>query len=274
MTARTQRESAIDSLNGAVWSQAPVVANFLDKQGFLDCGEQTVLYRVAHDVRGGPILDLGVGAGRTVPILCLLSDDYIGIDYTLDMVDVCRATYPERSFLHLDARDLTKFPSEHFSLVFFSFNGIDAVGHDDRLRIISEVRRVLAPGGYFVFNSHNYDGPDLAKRPWHLRPVFTGGLRRTIRQVAGLRSNLANYRRLARLSVDDGRYAFACNPAHGYSLLMYYGSHRETAAELQRSGFETVEVLAHSGAPVVDGSDVSDHPWLYYVARLDLKPVS
>lgn len=267
------------NINMAIWSQEPVVAHFGDKMGVLDRGEEAVLCRVARDVRNRPILDLGVGGGRTVPMLCLLSDDYVGVDYTQAMVDLCHTRYPEQSFRHLDARDLSVFPPGHFHLVFFSFNGIDAVGHDDRQRIISEVRRVVAPGGYFVFNSHNYDGPDLSNRPWHLRPIpaaSAGGLRKTVRHVVrqsfGLPKNLANYRKLARLSVDDGSYAFASNPAHNYSLLMYYGASGQTAALLKGFGFDTVEVFTKSGEPVDDGSDVSSHPWLYYVARVAAKP--
>lgn len=272
-----RRPNAIvsESINTAVWPQELVIANFVHKMGVIDRGEETVLCRVAHDVRNKPILDLGVGAGRTVPILGLLSDDYVGIDYTQAMVDLCRTRYPERSFRHLDARDLTALPAGYFHLAYFSFNGIDNVDHDDRQRIIAEVRRVVAPGGYFVFSSHNYDGPDLSNRPWHLRPIPTasttgsrGAVSHALRKMISLPTNLANYRRIARLSLDDGRYAFASNPAHNYGLLMYYGGRWETAGLLERFGFDTVEVFTNSGEPVDDGSDVSSHPWLYYVARV------
>jgi len=264
-----------EDINMAVWSQDPIVANFGDKMGALDRGEERVLCRVADDVRNRPILDLGVGAGRTVPMLCLLSDEYIGVDYTQAMVDLCRSRYPERSFRRLDARDLSVFPAGRFHLVLVSFNGIDTVGHNDRQQILAEIRRVVAPGGYFIFNSHNYDGPDRPNRPWHLRPIPTAsaiGLRpsvsHAVRQLIALPRNLANYRRLARLSVDDGCYAFASNPAHNYGLLMYYGARAETAALLERFGFDTVEVFANSGERVDGRSDVSSHPWLYYIARV------
>ena len=280
MTVNLQPSSvAAGNVNKAIWSQELIIANFNDKMGVLDRGEEAVLCRVAPEVRNRPILDLGVGAGRTVPILGLLSDDYVGIDYTHAMVDLCRIRYPERSFRHADARDLAMFPPGYFHLVFFSFNGIDTVGHEDRQRIIAEVRRVVAPGGYFVFNSHNYHGPDLPSRPWHLRPAPTAsaaGLRRTVshalRQIIGLPTNLANYRRLVRLSVNDGRYAFASNPAHNYGLLMYYGAWRHTAALLEQFGFDSVEVFTNSGEPVDDGSDIRSHPWLYYVAQVAAKP--
>lgn len=268
-----------ENINVDVWSQEPIIANFVDKMGAIDRGEERVLCRVARDVRNQPILDLGVGAGRTVPMLCLLSDDYIGVDYTQAMVDLCRICYPDRSFRHLDARDLAVFPTGHFHLVYFSFNGIDTVGHDDRQRIIGEVRRVVAPGGYFVFSSHNYDGPDLSNRPWHLMPIpgasavgLRGTVSHVIRQLISLPRNLANYRRLARLSVDDGRYAFASNPAHNYGLLMYYGARGETTVLLERFGFDTVEVFASSGERLDGNSDVSSEPWLYYVARVAASP--
>ena len=41
-----------------------------------------------------PILDVGVGGGRTTTMLRLLSDDYIGVDYTSEMVAVSRRNYP------------------------------------------------------------------------------------------------------------------------------------------------------------------------------------
>ena len=41
-------------------------------------------------VRGQPILDLGVGGGRTVPLLRAVSSDYVAVDYTPAMGEACR----------------------------------------------------------------------------------------------------------------------------------------------------------------------------------------
>ena len=41
----------------------------------------------------------------------------------------------------------------------FSNNGIDAVDHEGRERILAEARRVLEPGGTFYYSTLNKDGP-------------------------------------------------------------------------------------------------------------------
>ena len=54
------------------------------------------------------------------------------------------------------------FPDAAFDIVAFSYNGLDAVGFEDRHVVLDEVARVLAPGGVFAFSSLNRDGPGYA----------------------------------------------------------------------------------------------------------------
>jgi SAM-dependent methyltransferase len=44
--------------------------------------EVRALEKVRDWVRGRPIMDIGVGTGRTTPYLLDLSPDYVGIDYS------------------------------------------------------------------------------------------------------------------------------------------------------------------------------------------------
>jgi ubiquinone/menaquinone biosynthesis C-methylase UbiE len=54
-----------------------------------------------------------------------------------------------------DACDLS-FKSNEFDAVVFSFNGIDCLyPYEKRIQALSEFRRILKPGGFFVFSSHN-----------------------------------------------------------------------------------------------------------------------
>ena len=71
-----------------------------------DAGERVAIAAIREEVRGKPILDLGVGTGRTIPLFAPLTHDYRGIDYLQAMVDECRARYPAARVDLGDARDL------------------------------------------------------------------------------------------------------------------------------------------------------------------------
>ena len=118
---------SVDDINRANWRDPAVVADFARSQGWLDAGEQAVLLHVADSARGLPVLDVGVGAGRTTPLLRLLSSDYLGIDYTPEMIVRARRRFPDAAFEVADARDLASLSAGSFALAYFSFNGIDAV---------------------------------------------------------------------------------------------------------------------------------------------------
>ena len=86
-------------------------------------------------------MDLGVGGGRTTAFLLQLSKDYVGIDFSNEMIERCRARFPATQFEVRDAQDLSGFEDQSFDFILFSCTGIDLVNHDQRLRILKEVRR-------------------------------------------------------------------------------------------------------------------------------------
>jgi SAM-dependent methyltransferase len=105
---------------------------------------------------GFAILDLGVGGGRTTPYLSGIASDYIGVDYSEEMIRACRMKYPNIRFEVADAADLSLFADEFFEAIVFSFNGIDnLVPDENRQRCIRGCYRVLKPGGTFIFSCHN-----------------------------------------------------------------------------------------------------------------------
>lgn len=266
-----QAAQAADEANRKVWADADVVRTYERAGGTLDDGERSLLLRIADEVRGRPILDIGVGGGRTTPFLLSLSEDYLGIDYTPEMVAVARRRFPDVRFSETDARDLSSLEQANFALALFSHNGIDAVGRDDRSAVMAAVRSVLAPRGWFLFSSHNHDGPVLRNRPWHLRPVSPLSLPKSVawslRQLVRLPRNLRSYRRLAPQGFDDGSYAIAPTLAHRYGLLISYVTASETRRELMGAGFAEVQVFLDSGEPVAVDADLTRAPWLYYLAR-------
>lgn len=71
------------------------------------------------------------------------------------------------TFVICEGRDLSQFRTASFDLILFSFNGIDYLSHAGRLKALTEIRRVLAIGGVFVFSSDNHRSP--ISSPWNLK---------------------------------------------------------------------------------------------------------
>src|SRR5262249_57507217 len=64
-----------------------------------------------------------------------------------------------------DAFDLSFLGKDRFDLVLFSFNGIDYVTQDKRLRVLSEVRaRLRGRDSLFLFSSHSLHSYPFAFR--------------------------------------------------------------------------------------------------------------
>src|SRR5260370_190581 len=58
------------------------------------------------------------------------------------------------------AREHARFGVHHFPLIVLRSNGLAMLGHDDRLRTLTEIHRVLAPDGAFLFSTYNRDSPE------------------------------------------------------------------------------------------------------------------
>ena len=102
------------------------------------------------------ILDVGVGGGRTTPHLAKTASAYVGVDYSEEMVKVCRQKYPELNFKVADVSDLSEFRDASFDVIVMSFNTLDYVlPEEKRWRCLKECHRVLRAGGTLIFSSHN-----------------------------------------------------------------------------------------------------------------------
>ena len=117
--------------------------------------EAEVLEELRGELPKFKMLDIGVGAGRTTKHFSKLVKEYIGIDYSKTMIDACRVKFPQYRLEVADARNLSIFDDGYFDFALFSFNGLDAVVHTDRLKILHEVRRIIRKGGYFCFSTLN-----------------------------------------------------------------------------------------------------------------------
>lgn len=265
--------SDYDPANAKAYNDAIVIRYYTRLSG-LTAQERAVLEPLLPEIRDRPILDLGIGAGRTVPELTRISRDYVGIDYSQGMVDFCRAKYPDTDIRLGDARDMAFFEDGRFRFVLFSFNGIDTVNHADRLRILKEIHRVLEPGGSFVFSSHSRTPYEARERAEKARPMgeklrsardslarLLASPRRSNPEVRKLANRLRNRPREKR----TGEYAIVNDPGHDYALLTYYIHPDRQRRQLLEAGFREVwPAIDGQGRPV---ADCAETPWLYYRAR-------
>jgi SAM-dependent methyltransferase len=255
--------SAVDSLNQATWSKPEGVAVFSGYHGFIDAGERAAFLAVAPRVRGQSALDVGVGGGRTVSLVRLLTDDYIAVDYVPAMVEECRRAYPGLDVRVGDARGLTEFEDGRFGLVLFSFNGIDSIAHEDRARVYREFRRILKPGGWLVFSTHNMDGPSHRDVPWRDYRVRMRGVTGMVRWAVRLPFKLPrysrrwkNYLRNKRMNRSGDGWSLRVSAPHDFALMLHYVTLRALHKELADAGFTSVEVYdSERGRPVTHGDD-------------------
>lgn len=115
-----------------------------------------------------PLLELGCGAGRIAIGLWELGyRDIVAIDFAREMVEEARKIGTLLNygidFRQGDATAL-KFEDEQFDGAIFGFNGLMQIPRrDNRYRAMCEAWRVIRPGSYFVFTSHDRSNPKNRK---------------------------------------------------------------------------------------------------------------
>ncbi len=262
--------------NQDIWAQRRVVQEYEAADGFLDAGERAAFARVAALSQGEPVLDLGVGGGRTVLLLRPLASNYVALDYVPAMVKACARRFPDVDVQLGDARDLRTLPDQSFGLVCFSFNGIDAIDHQGRRRALSEVHRVLKPGGTFWFSTLNLDGMGRRMRPWVPEwPKRKDGLLRftvrVLRTPSAVARRTRNYLGLKRRFTQGDGWCTGTLSAHDYRLLVHYTTLASELRELLEIGFEPAPVvLDTAGRTVGADADVHDVFWFQILARKPL----
>jgi SAM-dependent methyltransferase len=262
----------MDAINRRAWSDPWTVRTYQHLEGWSDRGERAAVHCVREACADRPILDLGVGGGRTVPILRAISRDYVGLDYTPELVGACRARYDGVRLLCGDARDLSRFDDASFGLVVFSYNGIDAVNAVDRVTILGEAHRVLRKGGILLFSTHNRNGPAYEEK-------FNLGIHRTVNPVklsarivvallhAG--RSARNYDGLSRLRYDGDGYAIRNGSELDHGMLVHYITLEAQRSQLASLGFrgDPVVFANRDGRLLAPGDDTHDVSWFHLVVR-------
>jgi SAM-dependent methyltransferase len=205
-----------------------------------------------------------VGTGRTSRYLAPLAGRYVCVDSSPPMVEHVRRHLPGVDVRLADMRDLGAFASGAFDFVLASCNLIDAVSHEDRLRVLAEVRRVLRPAGVFMFSSHNRRLRTAMLGPRLIRSHNPSTQAAQVWRYALSLINHARVRRLRRIETD---YALLNDSGHDYAALHYYIDRDAQRRQLEQAGFQAREIVDTLGRSLQPGDDDSESPSLMYVVE-------
>jgi ubiquinone/menaquinone biosynthesis C-methylase UbiE len=254
-----------DLINIKTYRHKNVVKQY-SHENALQAAEIEALAGIADQIAGGQIMDIGVGGGRTTPGLIQISAHYTGIDYSKNMIEACKVRHPNLVFEVCDARNLEAFSADYYDLVMFSFNGIDYVNHADRLKILTGILRIMKPGGYLVFSSHNRDHGDF-RRSLSKFPVFhrSWSPLRAAKHCVTFTTSLLRHARLSQNNIIENDYAIVNDCAHDYKLMTYYISIASQIRQLRLAGFDGHADAFSASGEKIEYDDSS--AWIYYRTR-------
>jgi len=247
-----------------VYRSAEIVSNYTRESG-LQPAERTIFNELSAELPAMRLLDLGIGGGRTTAELASKVREYTGVDYSPEMIRVCEQKFGGANgritFSVCDARDLSRFQDASFDTVLFSYNGMDCLPHEDRLKILAEILRVLRPDGWFVFSSHNLlHFPRFFRFPW---VTSLARMRRRIKKRRKLLQHHPDYREIARQP-----HAFVYDGTFDCSVRHYYITPENQVRQLREAGFREVRLFAEDGSEVaVSAPRLDRNTWIYYLCR-------
>ena len=249
--------------NRSVYDAPDIVGEYTRLDG-LQKPEMAILREFDAQWSGMRFLDVGVGAGRTTRHFAPKVGEYVGVDFAPEMIHACGKRFASenwRASYHVgDARDMGMFADGSFDFVCFSYNGIDYVDHEGRLRILREIHRVLRTGGHFFFSTHNVlFAPRLFGFRFSWNPP---DLARHFRKVLRRRRHCPDFRRLHRMP-----HAVINDDSHDFRLSTYYIQPTEQIAQLAGNGFAHTRIYSALTGEVLGVGDQRTHHehWLYYL---------
>ena len=252
-------QSEIVSINRKTYANAKVL-DYYDGLTELFPAEKGLFEHLSSKIEKARILDIGVGGGRTTQYLLPRASAYTGIDYVPEFIDRVKKKYPTGTFIVGDARDLGEFNDEAFDFVLFSYNGIDVVLHEDRIRILNEMNRVLKKGGMIMFSSHNRDYRHFRKPYWLTEPKFNLSF---VKNLLSYVFFLPRHLRMRKHEVFNDEYGIVNDQDHRFSLLVYYINVCRQIKQLEDTGMSDVKAYNMKGDQVIADKDSF---WIYYLA--------
>lgn len=261
----------IDENNQKAYAARGIVKHYIQLSR-LQPAEETILELLRDRLSGMKMLDMGVGGGRTTQHFSKAVAEYIGIDYSPEMIAACKKRFSNSSkpirLEVCDARDMSRFPDNSFDFILFSFNGIDYISHSDRLQVLQEIHRVGKPGGYFCFSTHHLPAMEAEfdwKNQLRLNPLKT-----YVNLVMWAIARFFN-RSINLTQLKSSEYAMLRDESHNFRLDTYYVRPPEQIKQLE-SNFREIKVYSwKTGLELTAESDrcSSRDMWLYYLCAIN-----
>ncbi|MBX2863274.1 MAG: class I SAM-dependent methyltransferase [Leptolyngbyaceae cyanobacterium MAG.088] len=256
--------------NSTTYAAADIV-NYYAQLNRLQPAEAALLEQLRDQLPTMRMLDVGVGGGRTTQHFAPLVEQYVGIDYSPEMVAACqkRFSQPDDSmrFRVADARDLSQFDDSSFDFILFSFNGIDYVSHEDRLKIFQEIKRVGKGGCYFFFSSHNLQALESGLT-WK-KQIGSNPLK-TYENLVMLGLFWLFNRPMTRDTLAEAEHLIVRDESHNFRLDTYYIRAAQQLKQLSKD-FSQVEIYPWQSTERVldmDAAIMDRDLWVYYLCQL------
>ncbi|RJO61114.1 class I SAM-dependent methyltransferase [candidate division WS5 bacterium] len=203
----------------------------------LDKPEETVIKLFENKLKDMKMLDIGVGGGRTTYHFAGLVKEYIGIDYSENMIKVCKERFKDIHFEVCDVRSMHIFEDNYFDFILFSAGGIDHVPLGDRLKALQEIKRVCKHGGLVGICVHNLQNIDkLFELEISINPV---AMIRNIRRCLLFR--LGNK---SKEELREQKCVLINNYENRHKTI--YMKPEEQIKQLTDIGFKNIRVYSHS----------------------------
>ncbi|MES2737142.1 MAG: class I SAM-dependent methyltransferase [Verrucomicrobiota bacterium] len=254
-----------DTLNHGCYLGKEVAERWARKQ-YVMAEEKAFLGDFGRDIQGAKILDIGIGGGRSTRFLLPLASEYVGIDYSPDMVDAAAASFPGTRIEVGDARNLSAFQDGEFDFVMFSFNGIDCLAHEGRMQTLNEVFRVLKPGGLLGFSSHNRQQP--VAKPYSLKYLYRSKhpvrmWRFFLLYLEGIRA----WKKSAGSAMACEEYELRHDSGNTFTAPHYYISKPSLVAQVEPLGFDLLAIYDTAGKKVTAEERDETSSWFHYAFR-------
>ena len=249
-----------------VYNQKTIVKEYVNETK-LTAPEKYILEIIKKTTRRNTMLDIGVGGGRTTLHFSQFFKEYVGIDYSTEMIDACSQKFKNKNIVLTcaDARNLACYPDNYFDFVLFSFNGIDSVNYDDRTKILNEMKRVAKNQALIVFSSHNKH---------YLHKLYSFNLPRNplripyeikrLKQFKSINKSHAEYLHKDYFLFKDG--------AHNFQLEAMYVDPFWQKNELESFGFSNIELIGFYNAFIIESNEIArlkSEPWIYYKCMVE-----
>ena len=235
------------------------VVDYYAKESHLQRPEEGIINLLKDKLSSMKMLDIGIGGGRTTLHFANLVKTYEGIDYSEEMVIACNQRFSGKSnhisFKTCDARSMKIFQDNTFDFILFSYNGIDSISHDDRLKVLKEIHRVGKPGSYFFFSTHNLQCVHQIFEFKYQPFLYSERIDRSLLRWFKLRfiyNRGVNVKRL-----KSSQYAIINDGTHDYRLQMYYVNPVEQIKQLHQYGlFKDVQIYSLDGNEITNEMDL------------------